>query len=88
MPFKIYKSRSDVIAAELAKTGECVIGAKGIDEIAEYAQNVMKLDVRSYDLEKTRKILQGVPLSEIASRVRAAKSKDDKLIDFLRAARF
>ncbi|NWG38248.1 hypothetical protein [Nitrososphaera sp.] len=73
MPFKLYKGSSDAIAAELAKTRECIIGAKEIDEIADYAQNVMKLDVRSYDLDKTRKILQGVSLSEIVSRARAAK---------------
>ncbi|WP_337863055.1 hypothetical protein [Nitrososphaera sp.] len=73
MPFKLYKGSSDTIAAELAKTRECFIGAKGIDEMADYAQNVMKLDIRSYDLEKTKKILEGVSLSEIVSRARAAK---------------
>jgi hypothetical protein len=38
----------------------------------------MKLDVRSYDLEKTREVLEGVSLSEIISRARAAKYETTK----------
>lgn len=72
MPYKGQKDHSDKVAEELAKSGECYISGKRAELLFDYAAKVMKLDLRSYDLKSSRKILKGISLADIVSESRAA----------------
>lgn len=73
LPYRIYKDSSDKVAEKQAQLGECFITGKKLDALSEYAEKVMKLDLKSYDIDSTKKILSGISLSAIVSEMRAAK---------------
>jgi len=73
MPYYGQKGRSDKVAEELAKSGECFIVGERAKSLFEYAAKAMKLDLSSYDLKSSRKILKGISLADIVSESRAAK---------------
>ena len=73
MPYYGQKERSDKVAEELAKSEECFISGERARFLFDYAAKTMKLDLGSYDVKSTRKLLKGISLADIVSESRAAK---------------
>lgn len=73
MPYYGQKGRSDRVAEELAQSGECFINGEKAKSLFDYAAKTMKLDLSSYDLKSTRKLLKGISVADIVSESRAAK---------------
>jgi len=73
LPYRLYKDKSDIIAEKLAKSREGYIEGERLDRMVEFIEEEMKLDLKSYDIESTKKILSGVSLSKIVSRMHSEK---------------
>ncbi len=73
MPYYGQKGRSDRVAEELTSSGECFINGEKAKSLFDYASKTMKLDLSSYDLKSTRKLLKGISVADIVSESRAAK---------------
>jgi hypothetical protein len=76
MPYRVYKDKSDRIAEKLAKSGVCYLSTEKIGLLREKIEDEYKIDLKSYDIESSKKFLKGISLSEIVNKMRAEKYDD------------